>query len=140
MPSESKGPSANRDLSGRKDAVYLPSEILLNIVSFVQLQDNPQTTLYSCCLVSRSWYTAAIVLLYREPVLKGKKYELFFRTICPGEITHKAKSPLSEYVKTLDLSSWPHTLGASVTQKLLGMVGGGLEGFIAPFARARHFP
>ena len=117
---------------GKIDAVHLPSEVISIIVSFIQLEESPQSTLYSCCLISRSWYSVAVAPLYRSPVLKGKNYQLFVRTICPSINAHIRKSPLSEFVRTLNLSSLTYEGSKSVMGRLLGRVKGGLEVFVAP--------
>jgi hypothetical protein len=137
MSSESNGVSAG-DLKIKAvkiDAFMLPSELLFNIMSFVQLQETPwcpHKNLHNCCLVSRSWYSVAVVTLYQSPVLEGEKHLLFFRTICLSKKAHYFKSPLSQYVKRLDLRAWPHHVRESDTEELLARVAGGLEAFVAP--------
>jgi hypothetical protein len=95
--------SLKRD-PGKKDAVHLPSEILSAIISFVKLQEKPQKTLHSCCLVSRSWYSVAVAPLYESPCLEIKNCTLFVRTICPSKNVLSFESRVSEYVRTLNLS------------------------------------
>jgi hypothetical protein len=116
----------------KRDAVHLPFEILFTIISFVQLQRKPQGTLHSCCLVSRSWYSAAVVFLYKCPVPSGEKYLSFVRTMYSSKNVHKFKSPLWEYVKSLDLSAVSDNVPERVVEKLLGRVERGLEVFVAP--------
>jgi hypothetical protein len=93
---------------GKRDAVHLPVEVLLTIISFIKLQENARSALHSCCLVSRSWYSVAVAPLYQSPLLESANYPLFFRTICLSKNVRNLESPLSEYVKTLDLSAWLH--------------------------------
>jgi hypothetical protein len=118
----------------RRDGIHLPAEILSAIISLVQFQEDPQGTLHSCCLISRSWYSVAVTQLYKSPIFTGTKYHLFIRTICPSKIVYEMKSPLSEYIQTLDLSAWRDDVREDVTERLLGKVRGRLEVFIAPRA------
>jgi hypothetical protein len=116
----------------KRVAVHLPFEIISNIISLVKLERNPQKTLHSCCLVSRSWYSVAIVPLYTSPIPGKKKYRSFVRTICSSEDVHIIKNPLSEYVKSLDLSALPDNVPERVAEQLLAKVKTGLELFVAP--------
>lgn len=75
-------------------AVYLPAEILIQIFSYVQphtdscsffLETN--AALYTCSLVSRAWYAAAMPALYKNPILKNRNLDLFLSTIYPYRAT-----------------------------------------------------
>jgi hypothetical protein len=116
----------------QKHAVHLPFEVLSTIIFFVQLQKAPQNDLHSCCLVSRSWYFAAVAPLYQSPVLNGWNSPFFVRTICAFEDGRRFKSPLLEHIRTLDMSPVPYDEPESVTETLLSRVAGGLEVFVAP--------
>jgi hypothetical protein len=118
---------------GKPNEVHLPLETVSNILSFVQLEENSQESLYNLCLVSRSWYSACVVPLYQCPSLSGKKgRQSFVETVCRPKNVHKSRRPLSEYVKTLDMSSWYDDISENLIKKLLGKVAGGLEVFVAP--------
>jgi hypothetical protein len=116
---------------GRKYAVHLPSEMLLDILSFVKVQKDAQKTLSSCCLVSRSWYSVAIVQLYHSPIIEKEMYGLFIRTMFASNSVPNIQSP-SKFVRTLDMRNWPHVVHERVTIDLLEAVEEGLEVFIGP--------
>jgi hypothetical protein len=126
---ESKSRSTN--------AVHIPAEVVDNIVSFVKLQKNSQSTLHSCCLVSRSWYSVALAPLYQYPVLKDKNCLLFARTMCPPTDDEEPQRPFAEYVRTLDLSNLGNRRYTDdgecmrAMEKLLLRVKGSLEVFVA---------
>ncbi|MCJ1282117.1 hypothetical protein MMC26_001440 [Xylographa opegraphella] len=111
----------------------LPLEVCLAIVVCVaRRHPRPQTSLHALCLVSRLWYDAAIRELYRAPVLAGRNFQLFVRTVCPSINLHIRRSPTAPLVKVLDLSKLVHEGSNSVTGRLLGRVKETLEVFIAP--------
>jgi hypothetical protein len=136
MSSRFKGVSAKDNMSlksspRKRDWSHPPTEVLFIVISFVNLQDNSQNTLYSCCLVSRSWYSVAVVELYQLPVVKqGRMSLFFFRTMCLSQNDHNIKSSFSEYVKTLDLKFFD--VHESVTERLLWSVEDGRRVFIGP--------
>jgi hypothetical protein len=145
MSSEFEGFSARDPVSVKSEPaksheVHLPTEVLSAVMSFVQHQRNSQSTLHSCCLVSRSWYSVANVQLYRSPVLNGENILLLFRTLGflflrtlkSTKSVHNSKSPVSEYVKTLDLRHWPHYVHENIMKELIGRMERGLEAFVAP--------
>ena len=50
-------------------------ELIFMIIASVQYHENArnvQVTLHRCCQDSRFWYSLAVVLLYRAPVLEQK--------------------------------------------------------------------
>lgn len=114
--------------------VYLPDEIILEILSYVTRAAESQQTLYSCCLLSHQWYSAAIPLLYARPQLYGKNYDPFVRAVCPSINRHVRKSPLSGLVKVLNMSGLVHHGSKSMTARLLGRTNVNLEEFVAPQA------
>ena len=118
----------------RKEPIYLPDEILVQILEYTSHASSAQKTLASCCLLSRQWYDAALPLLYRHPRLYGNNYDLFVRAICPSINLHVRKSPLSELVKVLDMGHLVHQGSRSMTARLLGRTKGNLEEFVAPQA------
>ena len=129
--------------------VYLPDEIIIQILSYVaQPSQSPQAlavakrTLASCCFLSHKWYDAAVPLLYERPILWGRNFDLFVRTICPSKNAHVIRSPLAELVKVLDLSHLVHEGSRSTTARLIGRTKGQLEEFVAPVATfsAHCFP
>jgi hypothetical protein len=117
--------------TGRTDAPHLPPEVTCIIISFV---GRSQGTLHSCCMVSRFWYSVAVVQLYRSPFLWEKNYRSFFMGTCPSENVHKFRSPLLEMVKELDLRTLFDGVHESVTENLLLRVQRGMEVFHASLA------
>ncbi|KAI7647708.1 hypothetical protein KC318_g18432, partial [Hortaea werneckii] len=114
--------------------VYLPDEIILEILSYVAASKQAQKTLASCCLLSRQWYDAAVPILYAYPYLYGGNFDQFVRAVCPSINLHVRKSPLSELVKSLNMSGLVHQGSRSLTARLLGRTKNQLEEFIAPQA------
>lgn len=81
-------------LENRHISVYLPAEILIHIFSYVQPHTDTcsfllktNAPLYTCSLVSRDWYAAAMPVLYRNPVLNGRNLDLFLSTVYPYRAT-----------------------------------------------------
>ncbi|KAI7473244.1 hypothetical protein KC357_g5540 [Hortaea werneckii] len=114
--------------------VYLPDEIILEILSYVAVSKQAQKTLASCCLLSRQWYDAAVPILYAYPYLYGGNFDQFVRAVCPSINLHVRKSPLSELVKSLNMSGLVHQGSRSLTARLLGRTKNQLEEFVAPQA------
>ena len=115
-------------------AVLLPAEIILQILSYVPKDSKSQSHLHACCLISRSWYSAAVPLLYHSPHITGKNFKQFVATVCPSINAHIRKSELAELVRRLDMGNLVHDGSKSLTARLLGRVKGGLEEFVAPQA------
>lgn len=116
------------------DPVYLPDEIILEILSYVTPTAEKQQTLYSCCLLSHQWYNAAVPYLYERPHLYGKNFDPFVRAVCPSINLHVRKSPLSGLVKVLNMGGLVHHGSKSLTARLLGRTKENLEEFVAPQA------
>ncbi|KAI7086153.1 hypothetical protein KC356_g5241 [Hortaea werneckii] len=114
--------------------VYLPDEIILEILSYVAASNQARKTLASCCLLSRQWYDAAVPILYAYPYLYGGNFDQFVRAVCPSINLHVRKSPLSELVKSLNMSGLVHQGSRSLTARLLGRTKNQLEEFVAPQA------
>ena len=119
-------------------APALPLEIANQIVSYLSsglhYTTADQESLRACTLISRTWYSAAIGLLYEHPLILGKKYEQFVRSICPSINTHVRKNGLADLVKVLDLGRLVHHGSKSTTARLLGRVKQNIEVFVAPQA------
>lgn len=58
--------------------VLLPVEILDQIFSYIPATS--QSTFWACSLVSRSWYSASISILYSNPHLHGGNFHRFVDT------------------------------------------------------------
>ncbi|THC91596.1 hypothetical protein EYZ11_008939 [Aspergillus tanneri] len=114
--------------------IYLPTEIVVQIVSFVAADGScRQQSLHACCLVSHQWYSAAITLLYEKPqVASGRAFKKFTDTISPPIGVRRSKLNLGSLVHRLDLSGLVHHSSNSLTARLLGRVKENLEVFIAP--------
>ncbi|SMQ56215.1 unnamed protein product [Zymoseptoria tritici ST99CH_3D7] len=115
-----------------KKPVYLPDEILVQILDYVARFHDSQYTLASCCRLSRQWFSAAVPLLYRRPQLYGKNYGPFVGTICPSKNLHVRESPLAELVKVLNMSALVHQGSKSELARLLGRTKYSLEEYTAP--------
>ncbi|KAI9674843.1 MAG: hypothetical protein M1829_003583 [Trizodia sp. TS-e1964] len=114
--------------------VFLPSEVIFNILSFIPRRASSQPTLHACSLVSRQWYAAAVLLLYERPHISGRNFKQFVATICPSVNAHVRKSELAILVKALDMGYLVHDGSRSLTARILGRLKGGLEEFVAPQA------
>ena len=112
--------------------IHLPPEVLLQILSYIPYLPASQVILYNLCLVSRSWYSAAISHLYHTPLFTGKNYLPLVGTICPSINAHIRRSELAKFVRRLDMSRLVHDGSKSMTGRLLGRVKEGLEEFVAP--------
>jgi hypothetical protein len=117
----------------QRTEIFLPTEIIIRIVTFVDAADGSQQCLHACCLVSRQWYSASVALLYAEPDFQHA-FEKFTATVCPPIATSKSKTDpgLGSLVRVLDMSPLVHHSTNSVTARLLGRVKKNLEVFIAP--------
>ena len=114
--------------------IYLPDEIILEILNYISRTKQAQKTLASCCLLSRQWYDAAVPLLYARPYLHGGNFDQWTRAICPSINLHVRKSPLSELTRSLNMSGLVHSGSKSLTARILGRTKGVLEEFVAPQA------
>lgn len=147
MPKATLRPAAQR--KNRSYTPSLPLEIIEIILSHVPRSYYSQPTLHACTLVSRAWYSASIPRLYEKPVIIGKNYDLFVKSVCPSINANIRKNGLAELVRTLDLSRLVHHGSKSLTARLLGRVKAGVEVFIAPQAsfgfvqllsHSQHYP
>jgi hypothetical protein len=102
-----------------KYANYLPDELLLDILGFIEQWEtnDKQSSLARFCAVNRQWYDVAIRKLYESPYLSGRAYELFVRTICPSVLAHIKPSALAGLVRILDLSHIVHHSNKSTTAR-----------------------
>lgn len=118
----------------KTEPVYLPDEILIQILEYVSRFQESQYTLASCCLLSRQWYRAAIPFLYASPHLYGKNYDPFASVMIPSRNIHIRDSPLSRLVKVLDLRGLVHQANRRDVARLLSRTKENLEAFVAPQA------
>lgn len=122
-------PEFNRE-AHRRD---LPPEILFQIFSLLSGTQN-QSTLHSCTLVSRLWYSAAVQALYIGPSIGSKNLSLFVSTICPSINSHVKKNGLADMVKSLDMGMVEQIGSKSLTARILRRCKDNLEEFVAPQA------
>ncbi|EME38703.1 hypothetical protein DOTSEDRAFT_92047 [Dothistroma septosporum NZE10] len=115
-------------------AVYLPDEVIIQILEYVSNFKESQYTLASCCRLSGQWYSAAVPLLYASPHLYGRNFDPFVQTIVPSKNLHVRKSILAKLVKVLDMRGLVHQGSKSTTARLLGRTKENLEAFVAPVA------
>ncbi|KFY69969.1 hypothetical protein V499_09582 [Pseudogymnoascus sp. VKM F-103] len=134
LPSMSPSQPALVATSTPGKEIELPLEVLIQIVSYIPRRQQYQKTLWACCLVSRAWYSAAVMLLYERPHIGGGNFQEFVATICPSKNAHIRKSQLAGMVKNLDMGSLVHDGSKSLTARLLGRLKGSLEEFVAPQA------
>ncbi|KAL2362649.1 hypothetical protein RJZ56_004453 [Blastomyces dermatitidis] len=113
-------------------SLFVPVEIVLHILSYLREQPIRQHTLYSCCLVSRIWYSAALPLLYEKPYISGANFDNFARAVCPSVQAYAPRGDLGRFVRRLDFSNLIHNLTTSLTTRFLGRVKDNVEIFIAP--------
>jgi len=123
---------AASSISGRE--IDLPLEVIIHIISYIPRRESEQKTLWACCLVSRSWYSAAIPFLYERPYIGGHNFQQFVATVCPSKNAHIRRSQLAEMVKVLDMGALVHDGSKSLTARLLGRLKGNLEQFVSPQA------
>ncbi|MCJ1428048.1 hypothetical protein MMC29_005955 [Sticta canariensis] len=113
---------------------HLPPELLIQIFSHLSSMKNAQGTLHSSTLVSRQWYSSAVPALYRSPVITGKNFAQFVRTLCPSVNSRVKRNGLAEMVRRLDMSALVHDGSRSVTARMLRRCQESLEEFVAPKA------
>ncbi|CAK3781250.1 F-box domain [Lecanosticta acicola] len=118
----------------KTEPVYLPDEIIIQILEYVSRFRESQTTLAASCLLSRQWYAASVSFLYANPYLYGKNFEPFYNTICPSKNAHIRHSWLAGLVKVLDMRALVHQARPRDTARLLGRTKDNLEAFVAPVA------
>ncbi|KAK2839335.1 hypothetical protein FQN49_006243 [Arthroderma sp. PD_2] len=120
----------------RTKGAFLPTEIVITILSYASDEDtvneNWQSTLFSCCLVCQQWYAAAIPFLYSKPVISARNYDSFAGTLDVRGKARHVQEPLGNFVKHLDLGGLAHSGSKSVTARLLRACKEELEVFVAP--------
>ncbi|KAF3490893.1 F-box domain-containing protein [Arthroderma uncinatum] len=123
-----------QDLRAR--GAFLPTELVVTILSYATDEDtvneNWQSTLFSCCLVCQQWYAAAIPFLYSKPVISARNYDSFAGTLDVRGKARHIQEPLGNFVKHLDLGALAHSGSKSVTARLLRACKEELEVFVAP--------
>ena len=115
-------------------APSLPLEVIESILAYIPPSDTSQSTLCACTLISKAWYSAAIIRLYANPRISGKNYDPFVTSVCPSINAHIRSNGLGELVRILDLSKLVHHSSKSKTARLLGRVKSGVKEFVAPQA------
>lgn len=126
--------ASTRGQTVNRSGVLLPDELIVQTLRHLEQSPDNQRALWSCCLLSRQWYSIAVEFVYARPFISGRNFEPFVRTICPSINLHVRKSPLSHLVRTLDLSLLVHSASRSTTARLLGRCKDRLEVFVAPQA------
>jgi hypothetical protein len=118
----------------RGSQVHLPVEVLSYILSFVaSFHDlKIQSTIWACCLVSRSWYAASISHLYAHPLLDNRNFDKFARTLCPPINSHKPRVGLENFIKHLDMGDLAYESSKSLTARLIRRTRNSLLSFAAP--------
>ncbi|EXJ86400.1 hypothetical protein A1O3_03351 [Capronia epimyces CBS 606.96] len=140
----------------RGDPVPLPVEVVWVIASYFSSDSEAiswsaprpglsgllfQATLWACCLVSRTWYTASIEHLYNRPVLTTRNFDLFVRTIAPSISSTPTSSRrtwrrtplgLEDLIKHLDMSELSYESSKSITARLVSRTKNSLESFVPP--------
>jgi hypothetical protein len=116
------------------EPIYLPDEVIIQIIEYLAYDHGAQQSLASVCLLSRQWYSAGLPYLYRYPDLYGPNFDKFYLAICPSKNLHIRYSRFSKLVKVLDMSRLVHQSSKSATARLLGRTKDSLEQFRAPQA------
>lgn len=116
------------------EPIYLPDEVVLQILEYLARDHDAQRSLASVCLLSRQWHNAGVSYLYRYPDLYGPNFDKFYNAICPSKNLHIRYSRLSKLVKVLDMSRLVHQSSRSTTARMLGRTKDSLEEFRAPQA------
>ena len=113
----------------------LPVEIIECIVRWVADFPDPlrrQCTLWSCCLISKPWYSVAVRQLYWSPELTTKNFDVFSRTLCPPVNAHVRSVGLETFVLHLRMGGLAYESTKSLTARLLRRTGPSLQTFVAP--------
>lgn len=95
-------------------------------------QNERQFTLWSCCLLSKAWYSTALKRLYRSPVLSSRNFEQFTQTLCPPLSSHNRTIGLETLVRDLDMGMLAYESSKSLTARLLHRTQTNMESFVAP--------
>ena len=119
----------------RARAPTLPLEVIILILSFVTCWApdlERQTTLWTCCLISKIWHQATIADLYCQPVLSNRNFDRFVRTICPRSGSRMRQTGLEDLVKDLNMGGLAYESSKSQTARLLRRCSRNLECFVGP--------
>jgi len=120
-------------LSRQRPPVHLPLEIIAHIISHLPSGLEGQSCAWSCCLVSRTFYSVAVSRLYERPrLLNGEAFYNFVTIISPPVNSHVRRVGLEQFVKHLNLSAIAYDSSNSQTARLLRRVAPTLESFVAP--------
>ncbi|RMZ81487.1 hypothetical protein DV738_g2235, partial [Chaetothyriales sp. CBS 135597] len=124
----------------------LPPEIINGIDGFLNQvadQTERQYSLWACCLLSQAWYSVTVTLLYHEPFLTSRNFDLFVRTICPPVHSATRAIGLERLVVVLDMGRLAYESSNHLTARLLRRTGHSLQAFVSPartFSRASLVP
>ncbi|RMZ86133.1 hypothetical protein DV737_g34, partial [Chaetothyriales sp. CBS 132003] len=126
----------------------LPPEIIQVVIGFLDrqlIQDlaQRQRSLWACCLLSRAWYSGTVKALYRWPLLTGRNFDHFIRTLCPAVHSDTRAIGLERLVVDLDMGALAYESSKHLTARLLRRARHSLETFVAParsFSRAALVP
>lgn len=133
LPPRSPIPELQQVLSNLTGfSLGLPPELLIQIISEISNEESSQSSLHACTLVSRRWYSSAIMFLYEAPDLNNGNIQKFLHVICPSSSSDRRNDGLSQMIKRLDLSTVMDELSKSAMARLLGRVKHNLELLIAP--------
>lgn len=83
------------------------------------------------CLLNKQWNRIAVTQLYARPRLNCSNYDLFVRTVNPGNTFEPTHRDLAELIKELDLRLVLHQCSKSVIAGLIGRTKNNLEVFRA---------
>lgn len=138
-------------LEEHRFAVFLPAEILIQIFSYIQPHTDgcsfllkTNTSLYTCSLISRAWYAAAMPALYRNPILKDRNLDLFLSNVYPyraATLGDRGNLGLS-MIKELHLgvmTAFHSGCRILSTKRVIDRCKDKLEVFIAPRAYTRQY-
>ncbi|EXJ63577.1 uncharacterized protein A1O5_11338 [Cladophialophora psammophila CBS 110553] len=122
------------DPTYRGAQVHLPLEVATLIMAYVASGHDPdtQTSLWACCLVSKTWYAASVPHLYNRPFLSSWNFDLFTRTICPAAQPRRSRVGLENMIKHLDMSRLAYESTNSLTARLINRIKSSLESFATP--------
>ena len=117
----------------------LPLEVVNKIITcLTSLGGNTQSDLSACCLLSKTWYAAAVRPLYDNPCLSSSIFGYFMRTVCATTDGRVRDIGLVKLITVLDMRGIADLRGRSAIPKLLGRVKDTVEVFVAPKTSFRY--
>lgn len=118
-----------------QNVTFLPQEVLNLIINYIRLdrsQNAAQRDLWSCCLVSRDWYTSTVKHLYEAPLISSRNFAEFARTLSPPLAARARRAGLEYLVQHLDMGSLAYESKKSTTSRLISRTKTSLRSFVAP--------